>query len=211
MPPRAMKRAMVKAMKQAMVSARAMKSAMKSAAMKKKDESSDQESEEEEEEESEGKDKKKRSKAESELESAEESSDEEEDTNRSQIDHPSRNGHHSIRQAGEEVQQRFAPLSNVSQSHSQDDSKEDKAKDVGSISPFSFESPGERVVGVPPLTVIFKVRGTILVTTLGLDESSPVLLHGGLDQIGRNNLANEVHQGVRCVHIARIQCLVPLH
>ena len=38
----------------------------------------------------------------------------------------------------------------------------------------------------------------------------PVLLHGGLDEVGGRHLPDEVHQGVGCRHIAGVQLLVPL-
>lgn len=38
----------------------------------------------------------------------------------------------------------------------------------------------------------------------------PVLLHGGLDEVGGRHLPDEVHQGVGRRHIAGVQRLVPL-
>ena len=38
----------------------------------------------------------------------------------------------------------------------------------------------------------------------------PVLLHGGLDYVGRHRLSDEVHQGVRGRHVTGVDLLVAL-
>ena len=48
----------------------------------------------------------------------------EEDSYRSEVDHPDRDGHHSIRHAGEEIKKRFPFLSQLSKCDAENDRKE---------------------------------------------------------------------------------------
>ena len=54
------------------------------------------------------------------------------------------------------------------------------------------------------------VGGAVLIRAVGLNEGGPVLLHAGLDQVGRAELSDEVHQGVRGGHVTRVEGLVRL-
>ena len=54
------------------------------------------------------------------------------------------------------------------------------------------------------------VGGAVLIRAVGLNEGGPVLLHAGLDQVGRHQLADEVHQSVRGGHVPGVQGLVAL-
>ena len=54
------------------------------------------------------------------------------------------------------------------------------------------------------------ISSTVVVPALWADESRPVLLHGGLDQVGGAELSDEVHQGVRGGHVSGVEGLVSL-
>ena len=136
-------------------------------------------------------------------------SNQEENANGSKSYDPCGDGHHGFRQTREEGQQRFAFFANSGQRYPQDYCKEDKTEDIGAASPFSLELPSEGVVGVSPLAAVH-VASTVVVPALWPDQSSPVLLHGGLDQVGGAELSDEVHQGVRCSHVPGVESLLSL-
>ena len=54
------------------------------------------------------------------------------------------------------------------------------------------------------------VGGAVLIRAVGLNEGGPVLLHAGLDQVGRHQLPDQVHQGVRGRHVTGVDLLVTL-
>ena len=85
-------------------------------------------------------------------------SNEKEDTHRSKTDDPGGDGHHSIRETGEEVQQRFTLLTKLGQSNAKNNSKGDETKNVRTSSPTSFEFPSQRIRRIPPL-IIFIIVG----------------------------------------------------
>ena len=76
----------------------------------------------------------------------------EEDSDGSELDDPGGDGHHGVRQAGEEIQERLPLFSNIRQSNPKNDRKENQSENVGAPSPLPFELPGKGVVWVSPLT-----------------------------------------------------------
>ena len=69
--------------------------------------------------------------------------------------------------------------------------------DEGRICFLTFKLPGERVSRVSPLLGVVLVASAVVVPAVRLDQGRPVLLHGGLDNVGGHGLSDEVHQGVR--------------
>ena len=51
---------------------------------------------------------------------------------------------------------------------------------------------------------------TVLVPAAWPDEGSPVLLDGGLHDVGGHRLPDQVHQGVRRRHVTGVDLLAPL-
>ena len=51
---------------------------------------------------------------------------------------------------------------------------------------------------------------TVLVPAAWPDESGPVLLDGGLHNVGGHRLSDQVHQGVRRRHVTGVDLLAPL-
>ena len=82
--------------------------------------------------------------------------------------------------------------------------------DKGRICWFTFELPSERISRVPPLVGVVHVSRAVVVLALRLDQSRPVLLHGGLHDVGGDCLSDEVHQGVRGGDVTGVESLVAL-
>ena len=80
----------------------------------------------------------------------------------------------------------------------------------GRLCCFTFEPPGERISRVSQLVLIIQVSRAVVVLAGRFDEARPVLLHGGLHDVGRHRLSDEVHQGVRGRHVTGVEGLVSL-
>ena len=73
-----------------------------------------------------------------------------------------------------------------------------------------MELPRERVVQISPLAGVVAVGGAVVIATVRPDEGGPVLLHGGLHDVGGDCLSDEVHQGVRGGDVTGVESLVAL-
>ena len=78
---------------------------------------------------------------------------------------------------------------------------------------ITFKFPGKRILWISEMSIIISERVNTLWITRGTawpDEGSPVLLHGGLDDVGGHGLPDQVHQGVRRGHVPGVDLLVAL-
>ena len=57
------------------------------------------------------------------------------------------------------------------------------------------------------MPLVVHVGLALVVPALGPDEGGPVLLDGGLHDVGRHSLPHQVHQRVRGRHVTRIDLL----
>ena len=80
----------------------------------------------------------------------------------------------------------------------------------GRLRCFTFKLPGERITRVPPLVLLIEVGRAVVVLARRFDQGGPVLLHRGLDYVGRHRLSDQVHQRVRGRHVTGVDLLVTL-
>ena len=78
---------------------------------------------------------------------------------------------------------------------------------------ITFKFPGERILWISEMSIIInECLDTVSVprSTARPDEGGPVLLYGGLHDVGGHGLPDQVHQGVRCRHVPGVDLFVAL-
>ena len=78
---------------------------------------------------------------------------------------------------------------------------------------ITFKFPGERILWISEMSIIInECLDTVIVprSTARSDEGGPVLLDGGLHNVGGHRLSDQVHQGVRRCNVTGVDLLAAL-
>ena len=120
------------------------------------------------------------------------SRNEESDAQRSEVNHPGGQSHHHVAHGLEEVQQRLPLLSRESDGDAGGHGENDEAEDVGALGPGGVQPPGGDVSRIYESSS----AGVFRLLVVGIHHGRLVLLHRGLDQVGREAVGDQIQQSV---------------
>ncbi len=108
--------------------------------------------------------------------------DQEEDAHGGHVDHPGGDGHHGLRQADEEVQQRLAALLHHGERDPEEDRKEDQSEDVRAVGELTPDLPRVEVRRIAEVSAMILFRNLSRVC-----QHCPVLLYRRLKVTKQTN------------------------